>query len=280
MYGRGNYMPHVRMIYWCMRGDGLRRQLVPRRRSSARSCYWKRRLERARWFLWIGARRDRVPVLAAITAGWMLTEIGRQPWIVQGLLKTADANSPAVSLDDARLQPRPCSSASTLLLLVLDIWLMRALREDRPAGARRGTRRQRPRCRRSATESGSPGALVLPRRLLLRRLLPARGLRLRRRDAAAVPAARRAGAQRDVPLDRAGLGRQRGVARRRGRRDVRGVPGLVRDDVLRLLHRAAAAARLPDRPRDLVRVAREERELALARPCGRGRTRSAASARR
>ena len=29
--------------------------------------------------------------------GWVLTEIGRQPWIVQGLLKTADANSPNVS---------------------------------------------------------------------------------------------------------------------------------------------------------------------------------------
>ena len=41
-------------------------------------------------------RRDGVSVLAA-TAGWVLTEMGRQPWIVQGLLKTADANSPAVS---------------------------------------------------------------------------------------------------------------------------------------------------------------------------------------
>src|SRR4029450_10407086 len=43
--------------------------------------------------------------------------------------------------------------------------------------------------------------------------LLARGLRLRRRDAAAVPPARRAGAPRDVRDDRAGLGRQRGVAR-------------------------------------------------------------------
>ena len=34
--------------------------------------------------------------LAAL-AGWMLTEVGRQPWIVWGLLQTADANSPSVS---------------------------------------------------------------------------------------------------------------------------------------------------------------------------------------
>ena len=31
------------------------------------------------------------------TAGWLLTESGRQPWIVQGLQKTAVANSPSVS---------------------------------------------------------------------------------------------------------------------------------------------------------------------------------------
>jgi len=31
------------------------------------------------------------------TAGWLLTESGRQPWIVQGLQKTAAANSPSVS---------------------------------------------------------------------------------------------------------------------------------------------------------------------------------------
>ena len=36
------------------------------------------------------------PFIAAM-AGWVLTEIGRQPWIVWGLLKTADANSPNVS---------------------------------------------------------------------------------------------------------------------------------------------------------------------------------------
>ncbi len=31
------------------------------------------------------------------TAGWMLTENGRQPWIVQGLMKTASGVSPSVS---------------------------------------------------------------------------------------------------------------------------------------------------------------------------------------
>ena len=34
------------------------------------------------------------------TAGWLLTENGRQPWIVQGLMKTINANSPSVSSTD------------------------------------------------------------------------------------------------------------------------------------------------------------------------------------
>ena len=34
------------------------------------------------------------------TAGWLLTENGRQPWVVQGLLLTKNGNSPSVSLAD------------------------------------------------------------------------------------------------------------------------------------------------------------------------------------
>ena len=33
----------------------------------------------------------------ANTLGWAMTELGRQPWIVDGLLLTKDANSPLVS---------------------------------------------------------------------------------------------------------------------------------------------------------------------------------------
>ena len=40
--------------------------------------------------------RSPLPYIAN-TTGWLLTEIGRQPWIVNGLLKTEDAVSPAVT---------------------------------------------------------------------------------------------------------------------------------------------------------------------------------------
>jgi cytochrome d ubiquinol oxidase subunit I len=58
--------------------------------------YRRKRLEHTRWFLWTGVVAIAFPYLAAL-AGWVLTEVGRQPWIVFGLLKTSQANSPSVS---------------------------------------------------------------------------------------------------------------------------------------------------------------------------------------
>jgi cytochrome d ubiquinol oxidase subunit I len=34
---------------------------------------------------------------AAVLAGWIVTEVGRQPWIVQGVLRTEDAVSPVIA---------------------------------------------------------------------------------------------------------------------------------------------------------------------------------------
>jgi cytochrome d ubiquinol oxidase subunit I len=49
--------------------------------------------------LWVLAVFTAAPFLAN-TFGWLFTEMGRQPWIVYGLLKTARAGSPAVSETD------------------------------------------------------------------------------------------------------------------------------------------------------------------------------------
>ena len=89
--------------------------------------------------------------------------------------------------------------------------------------------------------------LVLRDRVLLGRLPAARGVRLRRRHAAPVPS-RRGGALGDVREHRPRLGRERGVAGGRRRRHLRGVPGLVRDDVLGVVPAVARDPRLPDRP--------------------------------
>jgi len=58
---------------------------------------WRDRLVDSRWFLWIMVFAIPLPYIAN-QLGWLVAEVGRQPWIVYGVLKTVDAGSPAVSL--------------------------------------------------------------------------------------------------------------------------------------------------------------------------------------
>ena len=157
-----------------------------------------------------------------------------------GLLKTADANSPSVS------RATIATSLGTfvvlyLALLVVDVVLMRRYaRVDPP-------------------EVGGEGdEFALPAVALLMDLetfwfcliavLWAMYFLLEGFDFGVgmlLPFVPRSDDERahDAADDRAGLGRERGLARRRRRRDVRGLPGLVRDDVLGLLPRAAPRPR-------------------------------------
>src|SRR5438045_4483787 len=57
---------------------------------------WRRRLFQTRWMLWILMLATPFPYIAN-TAGWFPTELGRQPWIVYGLLPTAHGSSPLLS---------------------------------------------------------------------------------------------------------------------------------------------------------------------------------------
>jgi cytochrome d ubiquinol oxidase subunit I len=53
---------------------------------------WRRRLFDTRWMLWILLLATPFPLIAN-TAGWFTAELGRQPWIVFGLLRTVDGSS-------------------------------------------------------------------------------------------------------------------------------------------------------------------------------------------
>jgi cytochrome d ubiquinol oxidase subunit I len=70
---------------------------------------WRKgRLFDSRWFLW-PASHVWWSGFVAVIAGWVVTESGRQPWLVHGILRTADAISPVPG----------ASIASTLVLFVL-----------------------------------------------------------------------------------------------------------------------------------------------------------------
>ena len=70
--------------------------------------WWRGSLFETRWYLQVMAQCWWVGFVAVI-AGWITTESGRQPWIVEKILRSADATSPVIG----------ASIAVTLVLFVL-----------------------------------------------------------------------------------------------------------------------------------------------------------------
>ncbi len=57
---------------------------------------WRGNIFHTRWILWLLLISFPLPYIAN-TAGWMTAEIGRQPWLIYGLMRTADGFSHTVS---------------------------------------------------------------------------------------------------------------------------------------------------------------------------------------
>ncbi|MFC9969858.1 cytochrome ubiquinol oxidase subunit I [Spirillospora sp. NPDC127200] len=90
--------------------------------------WWRRReMPRSPWFLRAAALSGAAAVLA-LEAGWVVTEVGRQPWIVYGVLRTADAVNPAPGL----VWGFVLVTAVYALLTVATVYVLRRLARDRP----------------------------------------------------------------------------------------------------------------------------------------------------
>ncbi|MEH6664388.1 MAG: cytochrome ubiquinol oxidase subunit I [Brevundimonas sp.] len=88
--------PPVFMVFWAFRVMvGLGMLMIGLGLWGA-VLLWRRRLFDNRWFLRFAVAMGPAGFIAVL-AGWMVTEIGRQPWVVYGVLRTADAVSPVTS---------------------------------------------------------------------------------------------------------------------------------------------------------------------------------------
>jgi cytochrome d ubiquinol oxidase subunit I len=94
-YGPGDYVPPVPWIYWTFRamvGAGFLMLFLA---AWALFLVLKERLETSSRFLKILPLAILLPYIAT-TTGWLMTELGRQPWIVYGLMRTENGVSTAV----------------------------------------------------------------------------------------------------------------------------------------------------------------------------------------
>jgi cytochrome d ubiquinol oxidase subunit I len=97
IYGPGDYVPLVALTFWMFRimvGLGLLMIALGAYALFMALRNWPQKWTRwLKWIVWVIP----LPYLAN-TAGWLLTETGRQPWIVHGLFKTENAVSPNLSV--------------------------------------------------------------------------------------------------------------------------------------------------------------------------------------
>lgn len=116
-YGPGNYIPNVPVLFWVFRimtGIGAVMFLF-----GLYGVYTSRKNQLAdkTWYLKIMPFGIILPFIAN-TAGWLLTEMGRQPWAVTGLMKTKDAISPSVTPNEMLFSFITFTSIYTILGII------------------------------------------------------------------------------------------------------------------------------------------------------------------
>ncbi|MEU4191709.1 cytochrome ubiquinol oxidase subunit I [Kribbella sp. NPDC026611] len=95
-FGPGSYKPNIPVTYWTFRLMILFGALSAL--MALITLWYLRRRERgtpSRWFVRAAIALPVLP-LVANSFGWIFTELGRQPWIVFGLMQTRDGVSPTV----------------------------------------------------------------------------------------------------------------------------------------------------------------------------------------
>lgn len=94
-FGPGYYVPNVFIQYWAMRVMAYAGVLVMLIALCGLWLIRRKKLGTSRRFLRVAIWAATLPFLMN-TAGWLLTESGRQPWIVQGIMLTKNGVSPSV----------------------------------------------------------------------------------------------------------------------------------------------------------------------------------------
>ena len=97
---------------------------------------WRRKLDTTRWFLW-AAFLSFPAGFVAVLSGWFTAEVGRQPWVVYGLLRTKDAVTPSLATADVVFSLLAYIAVYAVIYSFGFYYVYRLLR-DGPAAAEEG----------------------------------------------------------------------------------------------------------------------------------------------
>ena len=87
---------------------------------------WRGRIYNTRWMLWLLLISFPFPYIAN-TAGWMTAEIGRQPWLIYGLMRTSEGFSSTVSVGNGLFTLIGFMGLYTLLGLLFTVLVYREI---------------------------------------------------------------------------------------------------------------------------------------------------------
>jgi cytochrome bd ubiquinol oxidase subunit I len=87
---------------------------------------WRGRLSTSRWVLWALLLSFPLPYIAN-TAGWMTAELGRQPWLIYGLMRTSEGFSNTVSASNGLFTLLGFMGLYTLLGLLFTVLVYREI---------------------------------------------------------------------------------------------------------------------------------------------------------
>lgn len=118
-YGEGvNYIPPVKTVFWSFRIMVVFGGLMILISMLGLFFSYKKTLEKKSWLLKVLLFTIPMPFIAN-TAGWIMTEIGRQPWTVFGYYTTAQSVSPNVSAGQILFSTISFSTAYAVLAIVM-----------------------------------------------------------------------------------------------------------------------------------------------------------------
>jgi len=92
---------------------------------------WRDRLEAHRGLLWAIFLSFPIGFIATLT-GWFTAEVGRQPWVVYGMLRTADAATPFLAPGDVATSLAVFAAIYTLIFVAGTVYIYRMLRQGPP----------------------------------------------------------------------------------------------------------------------------------------------------
>lgn len=128
-YGPGNYIPPVKTTFWSFRIMVLAGTLMIFLAMYGVYMAARKKLEMVKnWYWKFMLLAISLPFIAN-TSGWIMTEMGRQPWTVFGHMKTADSISPSVTAGEVLFSLIAFSTIYLILGIVAVALFVKAIKK-------------------------------------------------------------------------------------------------------------------------------------------------------